>query len=320
MRISFGMLVTFVVVFGALYGLAKVLQSVLRNTVLPRTRMDSGGKNAVLAGVGYIGFFLATIAAISSTGIDLTSLAVVAGALSVGIGFGLQNIVSNFVSGIILLVERPIKEGDWIEVGGQIGLRARHLGALDRDRDLRPGERDPAELGPRGRHRAEPHAHRHVGAADGAGRRELRVRPPARRARSCSTIAEDHPMVLLDPAARVLFMGFGADSLNFEIRCWLRDVNFSLSARSDMNFEIFERFKAERDLDPFPQRDVRIRNVEEFGAALRPPAGRSGRRRWTRRPRIRAGRTAAHGNLTSPAGLAIRPLSAGPDACGGAML
>jgi small-conductance mechanosensitive channel len=262
MRVSASTIVTFAVVFGAVFALTRVLQSVLRSAVLPRTRLDAGGRNAVLAGIGYTGFFLGVLAAISSTGLNLTNVAVVAGALSVGIGFGLQNIVSNFISGIILLVERPIKEGDWIEVGEHMGyvrgisVRSTEIETFDRASVILPNSDliagavlNRTHSGMSGRLTVP------VGVSYSSDPRQVE--------RVLVEIAEDHPMVLMDPTPRVLFMGFGADSLNFEIRCWLRDVNFSLSARSDLNFEIYERFKAEGISIPFPQRDIRLKGLRE---------------------------------------------------------
>lgn len=257
MRVSLGTIVTFALVFGVIYGLSRVLQSLLRNSVLPRTRMDAGGRNAVLAGVGYVGFFIAVVAAVSSTGIDLTSLAVVAGALSVGIGFGLQNIVSNFVSGIILLVERPIKEGDWIEVGGfagyvrAISVRSTEIETFDRASVILPNSDLIA---------GSVLNRTHSGMS---GRIQVPVAVDMDSdvrlvERILSEIAETHPLVLPEPQPRVLLMEIGPDALLFEIRCWLRDVNFSLSARSDMNFDIVERLnKAGIRVQPHA-RDARV--------------------------------------------------------------
>jgi potassium efflux system protein len=240
-NLSAGIVLTLIVVFAIGVALTRLAQTLLRGTVLPRTRLDAGGRNAVVAGVGYVGFALAGLVAVSTAGLNLSSLAIVAGALSVGIGFGLQNVVSNFVSGIILLVERPVKQGDWIEVGGfsgyvkGINVRSTEIETFDRASVILPNSDLIA---------GTVLNRTHTGMS---GRLQVPVSvtydadPKAVEAILLS-VAEGHPLVLEDPAPRVLFLTLGPDTMDFELRCWLRDVNFSLSARSDMYFEIVEKF------------------------------------------------------------------------------
>lgn len=254
-RLSATAVLTLVVVFALGFGLTRLIQAILRGTVLPRTRLDAGGRNAVLAGVGYVGFAVAGLVAVSAAGLNLSSLAIVAGALSVGIGFGLQNVVSNFVSGIILLVERPVKEGDWIEVGGYSGyvkginVRSTEVQTFDRASVILPNSDLIA---------GTVLNRTHTGMS---GRLQVPVSvtydaDPRKVEAILLGLAEQHPLVLEDPAPRVLFLALGADTMDFELRCWLRDVNFTLSARSDLNFEIMERFNAEGIRTRFFGREV----------------------------------------------------------------
>ena len=278
--LSLNGLVTLVLVFAIGLLATRWIQRLLRETVLPRTRLDIGARSALITGVGYAGFTLAGLIAVSAAGLNLSNLAWIVGALSLGIGFGLQTIVSNFVSGIILLVERPIKEGDWIEVSGysgtvrKIAVRSTRIETFDRHDVIVPNQdliANPVKnmtLTSQVGRLIIP-----VGVAYGSDLEKTR--------NILSDAAANNPSVLSFPAPMVLFTGLGDSALMFELRCHLRDINTIVATQSELLFEIYNQLGKAGIEIPFPQRDLHLRDIDRLVDAI---AGRRAARGRDRAP------------------------------------
>lgn len=244
--------------FFVMLGLMRWMQRGLAERVLPETRMDPGVQHSLAAGFGYLGFGIAAMVAISIVGIDLSNLALIAGALSVGIGFGLQTVVNNFVSGLILLVERPIKVGDWVVVGDKEGtvkhirVRATEIETFQRASVIIPNSELLSTAVVNWTH------------SDRTGRIEIVIGVAygsnTDRVRELLLgVARENSQVSRWPAPFVRFRDFGDSALVFELRCYLYDIGQIITVSSDMRFEIDRVFRENNIEIPFPQRDIHVK-------------------------------------------------------------
>ena len=263
-RLSITDLMFAVIIFVALLTATRWLQRLLETRVFPQTRLDAGMRNSLKSTVGYVGLIVAVAVAISTAGIDLSNIAIIAGALSIGIGFGLQNIVNNFVSGLILLAERPIKIGDWIVVGEhegfvqRINVRATEIRTFQQSSVIIPNSELLSSALVNWTHKdAMARVEIPVGVSYGADVDLVRD--------TLIEVAASHPEVMPEPEPFVLFTAFGGSSLDFELRCFVPQAGRRVRIATAMRFEIVRLFR-ERGIEiPFPQRDVHVRGLGGVG-------------------------------------------------------
>lgn len=243
------------VVFVGGYLLTRWFRNWLDGSVMARGRVDAGVRNSIRTAVGYAGILLAALLGISSAGIDLSNFALVAGGLSLGIGFGLQNVVSNFVSGLIILAERPFKAGDWVVAGDlsgmvkKISVRATEIETFQRQTLIVPNSTFiNAPLGNWTHRNKIGRVDMKVGIAYGSDARLA--------AQVMDAIMRDHPLVLKNPEPAVVFLNFGPAALEFELRFFLADILNSVVVQNDIRFAVLEGFDRERIEIPSSPRAV----------------------------------------------------------------
>jgi potassium-dependent mechanosensitive channel len=241
-RVSFQTILVAIAVLVLLLVVVRLMQRWLERELLPRTGLEPSLQLSIVTIFGYVGAITAIALALSGLGFDLQKIALIAGALSVGIGFGLQSIVSNFVSGLILLTERPIRVGDSIVVKGEEGwvrrvrVRATEIETFDRASVIIPNSEFITGVV------------KNWTRANRLGRIVVKVgvgydSDPAQVRDILTEIANAHPQIVQTPPPAAYLVAFGETALEFELRCVVAEVEKGLSVRSDLHYAIIEKFR-----------------------------------------------------------------------------
>ncbi|NER29979.1 MAG: mechanosensitive ion channel [Symploca sp. SIO1C4] len=242
---------------------------ILKSRLLQLTGVDRGIQDTVALLVQYALTFLALLILLPIWGVDVSSLAILASLLGVGIGFGLQNIANNFISGLIITFERPIQAGDFIQVGEllgtveRIGTRSTEISTLDQVKIIVPNSRflesevvNWSHGNPVSRMRVP------VGVAYGSNIKLVR--------QALLEAAKSHPDVLHHPSPQVWLQEFGDNSINFDLLVWICEPPKQFKLKSDLNYRIQASLEKHGLEIPFPQRDLHVKSpqIEQLTAKI----------------------------------------------------
>ncbi len=260
-RISLVQIAAAIALFAALLFLTRLVQRWINGTFLTTARLDPGLANSIHKAIGYAGFALAVLVALSYAGLDITNIAIVAGALSVGIGFGLQSIINNFVSGLILLFERPLKVGDLIVVNGQTG-RVRNISV--RSTEIETGDRATLIV---------PNSelitnsflnwtHRNALSSISIPVKTSYAADPDHVRNILDKVAADCPLILQQPKPSASFDAFGPNGFEFTLSASVADFGKRFTAMSDLRHRIVRAFREASIEMPYAQHDVHLRDLD----------------------------------------------------------
>jgi small-conductance mechanosensitive channel len=248
--------------FFLLFFFSGMIRRVLANKIFPRYKIDVGVGQAIATIVKYTLIVIGVVIIFQTSGIDLSALGILMGALGVGIGFGLQHITNNFISGIIILSERPVKVGDRVEIDGLAGnivkISARATTILTND--------NIAVIVPN-----SDFINKHV---INWSHNDKKVRisfpvgvsykeDPERIRKILISVVDDNPGVMKEPRPYIRFDQFGDSSLNFNVMVWTSDyIDRPSALKSELYYAVFKAFREHNVEIPFPQRDIHIKSGE----------------------------------------------------------
>ena len=257
-------ILTALFIFYIVLKLSRLGEKLTKGLLKKYSHLDNGVKDSIATFVRYTILVIGCLITLDTIGISMSSLAAVGAVLMVGIGFGLQNITQNFISGLIILLERPIKVGDLIEVGGvngriiEIGARSTQIHTRDDVAIIIPNSQFISEQVVNQSYSGEIIRLKiSVGVSYNSNPKDVE--------KVLLEVAKTHPKVIQSPAPGVFFKDFADSSLNFDLTIWTRDLWLDEKIKSDIRYKIFEAFQQNNISIPFPQMDVHV-NPNEIKA------------------------------------------------------